>query len=265
MTRSRRGGLCSTRTAVGGPVVPARKPLARAGAPGMSCGRAERATRPNDAERHSDRSAHLSDRSPSCVAGGGREFPHRRPAGSAQSKVSNGVHEGMSARVERRPPAGSSIVVDERHPAVDHVVLLDTDRPPRRRRSALLGGGLLIAASPVAVGAGVFVPGFAALGLGALLLLLPPTDRRERRRTPLRFVRAAPAYIGHAAAALSRPIARFPARVFRAAARFVATAVRDGVVLIGRATAAGVVATGAAAARAGSRSWSAARVGAPRA
>ena len=168
--------------------------------------------------------------------------------------------------MERRPPAGPSNVLDERHPAVDHVVLSEADRPPRRRRSALLGGGLLIAASPVAVGAGVFVPGFAALGLGALLLLLPPRERRERSDgTRLRVVRSTAAVVRRRAAAFARWIAHVVARVFRAVAHFVATTGRDGAVLIGRATLASTAAIARGAARVGSRSWSAAQAWAPRA
>lgn len=63
--------------------------------------------------------------------------------------------------------------------------------PARRRRSAIVGAAALVAVSPVAVAAGMFVPGFAALGVGALLLLLPPRARREgERRSPRRIVGA---------------------------------------------------------------------------
>jgi hypothetical protein len=157
-------------------------------------------------------------------------------------------------------------VLDERRPAIDGVVPVEADRPPRRRRSALLGGGLLIAASPAAVGAGLFVPGFAALGLGALLLLLPPTERRDRgRRTPLRVVHAAATVLRRGVVEPARWIAHVVADVLRAVARFAATTGRDGTVRVGRATLACAAVVGHAAAVVGSRAWSAARVGTPRA
>jgi hypothetical protein len=181
-------------------------------------------------------------------------------------EVSNGVHEGNETPVERRPAAGPSIVLDERPPAIDGVVPLEADRPPRRRRSALLGGGLLIAASPAAVGAGLFAPGFAALGLGALLLLLPPTERRDRgRRTPWRVVHAAATVLRRGIVEPARWIAHVVADVLRAVARFAATTGRDGTVRVGRATSAWAGVVGTAGELAGSRAWSAARVLAPRA
>jgi hypothetical protein len=181
-------------------------------------------------------------------------------------EVSNGGHEGNETPVERRPPAGPSFVLDERRPAIDGVVPVEANRPPRRRRSALLGGGLLIAASPAAVGAGLFVPGFAALGLGALLLLLPPTERRDReRRTLWRVVHAPATVVRRGVVEPARWIAHVVADVLRAVARFAATTGRDGTARIGRATLAWAAVVGNEAAVVGSRAWSAARVGAPRA
>ena len=140
-----------------------------------------------------------------------------------------------------------------------------TDPPPRRRRSALLGGAVLIAASPVAVGAGLFVTGFAALGLGALLLLLPPRPRREHRhRTPLRVVRRAAAAGGRVAWTLARATAHIGASAFRATERFAEGSGRDGAAWIGRTTFRGATALGRAGFVAGSRGWSAVQVGAPR-
>ena len=122
-----------------------------------------------------------------------------------------------------------------------------------------------MASSPVAVGAGLFVTGFAALGLGALLLLLPPRPRRERgHRTPVRVVRRAGAAGGRVASALARGTAHAGASVLRATQRFAAGSGRDGAVWIGRTTFRGANALGRAAFVAGSRGWSAVQVGAPR-
>jgi hypothetical protein len=125
---------------------------------------------------------------------------------------------------------------------------------------------VLIAASPAAVGAGLFVPGFAALGLGALLLLLPPRPRRQHGpRAPWRVVRATAAAARRRATAAARWVGHVVARPSRATARFARTSGREGAVRVGRATAAGAAATAAAAAVAGSRAWAAAQVWAPRA
>jgi hypothetical protein len=112
----------------------------------------------------------------------------------------------------------------------------------------------------------VFVPGFAALGLGALLLLLPPRERRqESHGTRLRVVRRTAAATRRRAAASAHWIAQVLARAFGAVAHFVATTGRDGAVQVGRVISAGAAAIGGAAAVAGSRGLSALRVGAPRA
>jgi hypothetical protein len=143
---------------------------------------------------------------------------------------------------------------------------LDAHRPPRRRRSALLGGGVLVASSPVTVGAGLFVPGFAALGLGALLLLLPPRARRERgHRTASRVVGVPTAAGGRAAVALARGTAHTSARTFWAVEHFAATNGRDGTFRMKVAALDTADAFGRTASVAGSRSWSAVQVGAPRA
>ena len=159
--------------------------------------------------------------------------------------------------------------VERSHPsrrAADHVAYLDSDRPPRRRRSALLGGGVLIASSPVAVGAGLFVPGFAALGLGALLLLLPPRERHQgTHRAPLGVVRRQAAAGGRAAIAFARGTAHVGARMVWAVEHFASGSGREGVARIGRATLDGALAVGRASAVAGSRGWSAMQSGAPRA
>jgi hypothetical protein len=186
------------------------------------------------------------------------------PAKCADFRITGGrldrERSGHQQRVERRASAAPPAVLDERH------VLLATDPPPRRRRSALLGGGVLIAASPAAVGAGLFVPGFAALGLGALLLLLPPRPRREHgRAASWRVIRRTWAAARRCAIASARWVAHTIARPSRAMARFARTSGRDGAVRIGRATAAGAAAIASAAAVAGSRGWAAAQVWAPRA
>lgn len=166
--------------------------------------------------------------------------------------------------MERSESAVPSTVPEQRR-RTPYPSFLDAERPPRRRRSALLGGAVLIAASPVAVGAGLFVTGFAALGLGALLLLLPPRARRERsHRTPMRVVRRSAAAGGHGAVVLARGTARVGASVFRATERFAAGSGRDGAVWTGRTAFRGANALGRAAFAAGSRGWSAVQVGAPR-
>jgi hypothetical protein len=122
----------------------------------------------------------------------------------------------------------------------------------------------LVAVSPAAVGAGLFVPGFAALGLGALLLLLPPTERRDRgRRTRWRVVHAAATVLRRGVVEPALWIAHVVAGVVRAVARFAATTGRDGAVRVGRATSAWAAGVGKAGGLAGSRAWSAARVGTP--
>jgi hypothetical protein len=85
--------------------------------------------------------------------------------------------------------------------------------PGRRRRSAIVAGGALVALSSVVVSVGLFVPGFAALALGALLLLLPPRTRLGReRRSPLRI-------FGARLSAGVRAILASAARALRSAAR----------------------------------------------
>jgi hypothetical protein len=101
---------------------------------------------------------------------------------------------------------------------------------PRRRRSAVLGGGVLVAAAPVAVAAGVLVPGFVALAVGGLLLLLPPRLRAPHQP---RWER-------------------------------VGGALRVSAAWIGRASVRGSEAGAHAVALAGSRSWSATRLRAPK-
>ena len=124
-----------------------------------------------------------------------------------------------------------------------------------------VGGGVLIAVSPVAVAVGLFVPGFAALGLGALLLLLPPRVRRERsHRSPLRVVRTLAAAGGRGVIALARGSADVGAGTFRAVENFAANEGRDGVVRIGRASAHGAAVVGGAASAGGSRGWAAVQV-----
>jgi hypothetical protein len=138
--------------------------------------------------------------------------------------------------------------------------------PPRRRRSALVGGGVLVASSPVTVGAGLFVPGFAALGLGALLLLLPPRVQGERRRrAPLRLVRAPAAAGGRATLALARGSARTGARTFWSVEHFAVNDGRDSAVRLGAAASEGAAVVGRTACSAASRGWAAVLVGAPRA
>ena len=150
--------------------------------------------------------------------------------------------------------------------APSSIAALDAERPPRRRRSALLGGGVLIASSPVTVGAGLFVLGFAALGVGALLLLLPPRTRPERRhRAPLRVVGVPAAAGGRAAIALARGTAHTGARTLSAVEHFAANDGREGISRIGVAAFDDAAALGRTASAAGSRGWSAVRVRAPRA
>ena len=135
-------------------------------------------------------------------------------------------------------------------------VPLDADGPARRRRSAILGGGALIAISPVAVGVGLFVPGFAALGLGALLLLLPPRHE-QGHRSRLRVIRTAAVAGGRGMVWLARGTAHVGARTFRVVERFVAGKGRAGAVRIAREAVAGAAAVGRATTAAGSRgsSW----------
>ena len=162
----------------------------------------------------------------------------------------------------RRPPVRST-ALEHRRRAERHVHS-DVERPPRRRRSALLGGGVLIASSPIAVGAGLFVLGFAALGLGGLLLLLPPRPQGEpRHRRRLRAVRAVAASGGRGAAALTRGAVRTSALTLSAVAHHAATDGRDGAARIGAATAGGARAVGRVGAAAGAFGWSALRVYAP--
>ena len=178
------------------------------------------------------------------------------------SRVLDGSGRGTSLEVvgsERAVPSGG----DERPRRVadEPVVLVDGDRPVRRRRSALVGGGVLVAVSPVAVAVGLFVPGFAALGLGALLLLLPPKVLRESsHRSPLPAVRRPLAAGGRGVFALARGSADVGARTFSAVASFAANEGRNGAVRIGRVTAHGAAAVGGAAFARASRGWSAAQV-----
>ena len=165
--------------------------------------------------------------------------------------------------VEESRPAVSSNLPEQRPRVSDHPPR-GADPPPRRRRSALLGGGVLVASSPVTVGAGLFVPGFIALGLGAVLLLLPPPAQRERKhRAPFRVLGRPAATAGRAAVALARGTAHTGTRTFRAVERFAATSGRDGALWIGRATFAGAGARGRTASTAGSHGWWAVRTGTP--
>jgi hypothetical protein len=167
----------------------------------------------------------------------------------------------MGSTVERRQTAVPSIA-EQRRRAGD-LSPLDVRRPPRRRRSALLGGGLLIASSPVTVGAGLFVVGFTALGVGMLLLLVPPRPA-GRHRGSLRVVRVSTAG-GRAMVALGRGTARTGASTFWAVERFAADNGRVGAARVGAATSEGAVVIGRSASAAGSRSWSEVQVWAPRA
>lgn len=161
--------------------------------------------------------------------------------------------------MEASPPAAPWTGDAERRAALEPIDLdEDDDRPPRRRRSALLGGGALVATSPVAVAAGLFVPGFAALGLGALLLLLPPRAQ-HRRRSPLRVVRKGAAAGWRGAARLARGTARGGACAFHAVRQAAANEGRAGVVWMGRALADGGVAVGRATADVGARALVVAR------
>jgi hypothetical protein len=187
---------------------------------------------------------------------GGHHLLSARP-----SRVSDGTGQGMSLDVEGSQPAVPSTGNEQlRRDDAEQVVLLDGDRPARRRRSALVGGGVLVAASPVAVAAGLLVPGFAALGLGALLLLLPPRVRRNRKHRSLRVVRTPAAAVGRGVVALGRGSARVGARIFKAVDDFAANEGRDGVVRIGRASAGAAAAVGRATSVGASRGWSAAQL-----
>lgn len=112
----------------------------------------------------------------------------------------------------------------------------------------------------------MFVLGFGALGLGALLLLLPPRAQSERRHgTPLRVVRRPAARGGRVAVALALGTARAGSSTLWAMERFAATSGRDGAVRIGVATFDRAGAVGRASSAAGSRGWSEVQVAAPRA
>lgn len=104
----------------------------------------------------------------------------------------------------------------------------------------------------------MFVAGFAALGVGAGLLLLPP---RERRRSGLGAVRGTAAHLRRGAAALARGLGAVGTRTFRSVGHVVIESGRDGVVLIGRATRDYAAVVG----RATAGGSSAARIAAPRA
>ena len=169
----------------------------------------------------------------------------------------------MSLAVEGRQPVVPWTADDEPHDATaEQAGLMDDDeQPARRRRGSLLGGAALVAASSVAVAAGLFVPGFTALGLGSLLLLLPPTVPRERkRRSPLRVVRTWAAAGGDRVVALARSSVHAGAGAFKSVEHFAANEGRDGVMRIGRASADGAAAVGHAATAAGARVWSGAQV-----
>jgi hypothetical protein len=166
--------------------------------------------------------------------------------------------------VDRNHPAVPSTIAEQRRRAATYASS-DAD-PPRRRRSALLGGGVLIASSPVTVGAGLFVPGFAALGLGALLLLVPPRVPGERKRgAPWRLVRAPAAAGGRATLAVARGSARTGVNAFWAVERFAANDGRDGAVRIGAAASGAAAGLGRTASTAASHGWTAVEVAAPRA
>jgi hypothetical protein len=167
--------------------------------------------------------------------------------------------------VEGSEPVVPSIEDGQTRRAAERVVPVHPEPPRRRRRSALLGGGLLVAASPVVVGAGVFVPGFAALGLGAFLLLLPPRKSGGERthRSPWRIVGRPAAVVGRGTRALARGGARAGVRSLGAVKHVAATSGRDGAVRAGRASVDGAAATGRVAHAAGSRTWSGLLVVAP--
>ena len=122
---------------------------------------------------------------------------------------------------------------------------------------------MLIASSPVTVGAGLFVVGFTALGVGMLLLLVPPRPA-GRHRGLLRVVRVSTAG-GRAMVARGRGTARTGASMFWAVERFAADNGRVGAARVGAATSEGAVVIGRSASAAGSRSWSEVQVWAPRA
>ena len=102
---------------------------------------------------------------------------------------------------------------------------------------------MLVAVSTVAVGAGLFVPGFGALGLGAVLLLLPPKRPEPRHRGPSRVgVRTLLVTAGRATRALARRTAGIGAHAFGQVGRFAGIVARQSGVGAGRA-AHGLVAT----------------------
>jgi len=148
-----------------------------------------------------------------------------------------GGRTGNRVGVEGRSPVVPS--PEEEHPrgvAAERGVPVWSERPRRRRRSALLGGAILVAVSPVAVGAGLFVPGYAALGLGALLLLLPPPrgSSRRRHRSSLRVVGTSAAAAGRGIVAVARAGGRAGARTLGAVQHFAAHQGRDGAAAAGR-------------------------------
>jgi hypothetical protein len=97
------------------------------------------------------------------------------------------------------------------------------------------------------------------------LLLLPPSERRERPHTIRRVVHDTAVRIGRGAAELTVRVVRVGGRVLRAVERVVAESGRDAAVRIGSAASAYAAAVGRAAAGATSRGWAAAQVGVPRA
>ena len=151
--------------------------------------------------------------------------------------------------MEGREPDVASLE-EERTRPIGVVVPDRRELPRRRRRSALLGGAILVAISPVAVGAGRFVLGYVALGVGASLLLLPPPkeNRPGRLRSTRSIVGRPVAASGRGTVALARGSAGLGARALSAAARFAATQGRDGATAVGRTANA-----------AGSHAWAATR------
>jgi hypothetical protein len=149
--------------------------------------------------------------------------------------------------------------------AAERVAPVAADGPARRRRAAILGGGALIAVSPVAVAGGLFLPGFAALGLGALLLLLPPRVELEHGPRPrLRVIRTSAAAGRRGMVWLARGTAHVGARTFRAVEHFAASKGRDGAGRVGREAVGGAVTVGRAATAAVSRGSSWVQAVAPR-
>jgi len=168
----------------------------------------------------------------------------------------------------RQPPARStefelrSTVLEQRRRADCYGLGRAAATPPQ---AGSAGRGSPDRCLSRAVGAGLFVLGFAALGLGGLLLLLPPRPEGEpghRRR--LHVVRVAALAGGRGAVALMRGTVRTGALTFSAVEHYAATDGRDGAVRIGAATVERARAVGRAGATAGALGWSAVRIRAPK-